>query len=95
MWHRHARALLALRVALLAHQGELLLHLVDALARQPPVDLDLFLALATRRRRAALATTRTTALPVEVTPHPRQARQRIFHARQLHLQARLPGLRAH
>jgi len=63
---------------------------------QATVHFNLFFAHAARRAAAALAAALAPPgagrFAVEVTPHPRQAWQRVLHPREFHLQARLLGL---
>ena len=84
--HRRAFAILALRGARAAHCFQLALEPVDLQSDFPLVLLELAFAFALRADAAALL--------AEVTPRARQSRQRIFHARQIDLDARFARLRA-
>ena len=75
------------RPALLADLVDPLLHLLDPVADDPPVGLELGLA------RTAGAD--PAAGPAEVGPHPRQARQLVFELGKLHLETALVGLGVH
>lgn len=81
---------LALRGALPGHQGQFLLNGFNPGARQAAVHFNLFFALAPGGSAAALASSGTAALAVQVVPHAGHARQGILHAGQLHLEGGLP-----
>ena len=84
--HRCALAVFPLGGASATHRFQFALEPVDLQSDFPLVLLELAFAFAFRANSAALLS--------EVTPRARQSRQRIFHARQVHLDAGFARLRA-
>lgn len=82
-----AFALLTAGTTLFADGFELAFGTIDPLAGDAAVDLDLFLALTPGCTTATFTTTGTTALPVEVCPHPGEPWQGVFHAGEFYLES--------
>jgi len=80
------RASIAVALALLAHQFQILLQMIPLPTQHAAVDLDLLLTFA--------ALLRAAALPREVRPLPRNAGQIVLDLGQFHLQATFAGTRA-
>ena len=78
---------LALHLPTLGHLGEAVLEQLDAVPHEPTIGFELRLTGATHADAAAEL--------LEVGPHAREARQRVFELGELHLHARLGAARPH